>query len=92
MGVSPEDVNGIIEMLNLNARRLREARERRWRALNDEWGDWTERLADRDHLHEAARRELLPDRGRLPPFFTTARSYFGPVAERVLGEAPQAWI
>lgn len=92
MGVSPEDVNRIIEMLNLNARRLRVARERRWRALNDEWGDWTERLADRDHLHGAARRELLPDRGRLSQFFTTARSYFGPVAERVLGEAPQAWI
>lgn len=92
LGVSPEDVNGIIEMLNLNARRLREARERRWRALNDEWGDWTERLADRDRLHEAARRELLPDGGRLAQFFTTARSYFGPVAERVLGEAPQAWI
>ena len=92
VGVPPEDVNGIIEMLNLNAKRLRDARERRWRALNDEWGNWIERLVDRDHLHEAARRELLPDRGRLPQFFTTARSYFGPVAERVLGEAPQAWI
>ena len=88
-GVSPEDVNRTIETLNLNARRLRAARESRWRTLNEEWGDWT----DRHHLHEAARRELLPlDRGRLPQFFTTARSYFGPVAERVLGEVPQAWI
>ena len=92
MGVSPEDVNRTIEMVNLNARRLREARERHWRALNDEWGAWTERLADGDHLHEAARRELLPDRGRLPQFFTTARSYFGPVAERVLREAPREWL
>lgn len=91
LGASPEDVNRTIEMLNLNARRLRVARERRWRALNDEWGDWAG-LSDRDHLHGAARRELLPDHGRLPQFFTTARSYFGPVAERVLGEAPQAWI
>ena len=91
LGASPEDVNRTIEMLNLNARRLRVARERRWRALNDEWGDWTG-LADRDHLHGAARRELLPAPDRLPQFFTTARSYFGPVAERVLGEAPQAWI
>ena len=92
MGVSPEDVNRMIEMLNLNARRLRKARERRWWALSDEWGDWAERLADQGYLHEAARRELLPDPGRLPQFFTTARSYFGPVAERVLAEAPQTWV
>ena len=92
VGVSPEDVNRTIETLNLNAKRLRVARERRWRALNDEWGHWPERLADRDHLHAAARRELVPADGRLPQFFTTARSYFGPVAERVLGEAPREWI
>lgn len=29
-----------------NARRWRVARERRWRPLDDEWGAWTERLAD----------------------------------------------
>ena len=91
-GLSPDEVNRTVEMLNLNAERLRVAREARWRALSEEWGDWPERLADPDHLHEAARRELLPTNGRLPRFFTTARSYFGPVAEQVLGEAPQAWI
>ena len=30
--------------------------------------------------------------GDLPAFFTTARSFFGPVAEAVLGEHPQTWI
>ena len=76
----------------LNARRLRIARERRWRALSDAWGEWTERLSDPDQMHEAARRELLPANGRLSQFFTTARSYFGPLAERVLDEPPRAWI
>ena len=36
---------------------------------------------------------LMPDdAGRLVPFFTTARSYFGPLAERVLKQQPQGWI
>ena len=91
-GVSAGDVNETIEMLNLNARRLRVERETRWRDLSDAWGEWTERLGDPDQMHEAARRELLPANGRLPPFFTTTRSYFGPLAERVLGEPPRAWI
>jgi hypothetical protein len=36
---------------------------------------------------------LLPDtNGALQPFFTTARSLFGPFAESILARPPQAWI
>ena len=83
------DVVRTIEVLNLNAKRLRRARERRWRALNGEYG---ELVGDPDEMSRAARRELLPVASRLPDFFTTTRSYFGPVAERVLDEQPRAWI
>ena len=62
------------------------ARERRWTALNDEWGDF---LNDPELMHEAAKSELLPEEGRLRKFFTTSRCYFGLVAERVLGEQPR---
>ena len=88
-GFSVGDVNRTIEVLNLNARRLRIARERRWRALNEAWG---ERLDDSELTYKAARSELLPADGRLPEFFTTARCFFGPLAERVLNEPPRAWI
>ena len=88
-GVSAGDVNQTIEVLNLNARRLRIARERRWSALSEAWG---ELLGDSELRYRAARSELLPVDGRLPEFFTTARCYFGPLAERVLDEPPRAWI
>ena len=86
---SESNVTRTIEVLNLNAPRLRIQREKRWRALNDAWG---ELFDDADVMRNAARRELLPTGGRLTEFFTTRRSYFGPVAERVLGENPRAWI
>ena len=88
-GVSAGDVNRTIEVLNLNARRLRIARERRWSALNEAWGElW----GDSELRYKAARSELLPVGGRLPEFLTTARCFFGPLAERVLDEPPQSWI
>ena len=83
------DVVRTIELLNLNAKRLRRARERRWRALNYEYG---ELVGDLDQMSKAARRELLPVDSRLPDFFTTTRSYFGPVAERVLDDQREVWI
>ena len=88
-GVSAGHVNRTIEVLNLNARRLRIARARHWTALNEVWG---ELLGDSELTYKAARSELLPVDGRLPEFFTTARCFFGPVAERVLEEPPRAWI
>ena len=48
--------------------------------------------AARDELLKAARDELLPANGRLRRFFTTSRSYFGPIAEQVLDEPPRAWV
>lgn len=87
-GVSADDVARTIEVLNLNARRLLVARERRWRGLSDAWRD----LLDPDEMQVAARSELLPAGGELQQFFTTTRCYFGPAAERVLGERPRAWI
>ena len=88
-GVPANRVRVTIEVLNLNAERLRLARERRWTALNDEWGDF---LDDPELMHEAAKSELLPQDGRLRKFFTTSRCYFGLVAEQVLDEQPRAWV
>ena len=50
-----------------------------------------ELLGDSELRYKAAGSELLPVAGRLPEFFTTARCFFGPLAERVLDE-PRAWI
>ena len=71
VGVPADHVTRTIEVLNLNAPRLRVAREKRWRALNDAWG---QEFGDPDRMTEAARDELLPANGRLRRFFTTSRS------------------
>lgn len=78
-----------IVALNLNAERLRLAREKRWRALNEVWGEFH---GDQDVMDAAARGELSLQDGRLPRFFTTSRCFFGLAAERVLAEKPQVWI
>ena len=80
------DVNKINKTIDdirdLNVERLRRAREKRWRALNE---NWQELFNDPQIIQEAARMELLPtEDNRLSRFFTTSRSYFGPVAERIL--------
>ena len=83
-------VKRTIDILGLNVKRLQTSRKTHWRALSnnyDRYGDSPE------HMLEAARMELLPgEDNRLPQFFSTSRSYFGWAAERVLAEAPQAWI
>ena len=89
VGVSVDRVQRTIEILGLNVGRLRNARARHWRALVDVWKGFAE---DFGMMEEAAREELLPKNGRLPKFFTTNRSYFGSLSERVLNEPPQAWI
>lgn len=79
-----------IETLGLDVRRLQRARQRRWSGLNKMFEDG---LDDPDLIIEAARQELIPgEDGRLPAFFTTARWFFGPVADIVLAEPPQTWI
>ncbi len=83
-------INRTIDILGLNVERLRLAREKRSRALSD---NWREHYSDPQVMTEAARLELSPgDDARLPRFFTTSRSYFATVAEEILAEAPQAWI
>ena len=94
-GFLPDHVTRTIEILNLNAERLRSAREKRWNGLEEELGQIDE-LGDSDMVNNWMRSELTPDAaGRLVSLFTTTRSYFGtfsPLAERVLEQQPQAWI
>ena len=80
-------VEETIRILGLNVDRLKVARREHWRALS-------KYLANSEDIREAARRELLPEEGshRLKKFFSTTRSYFGPVAEEILAETPQEWI
>ena len=83
-------VNRTIEILGLNVERLRLAREKRWRTLDDNWERYH---ADPQVMTKAARMELLPDvDGNLPRFFTTSRSYFASLGESILTDEPQAWI
>ena len=91
-GIPAARVTHTIEILNLNAERLRLAREA-WR------NDLVERsgqIADPDDPSKIdvwIRTVLTPDEnGRLEQFFTTTRSYFGPLAERLLKQQPQVWI
>lgn len=89
-GFSVDSVNETIAMLGLNVERLRSERERLWRDLGDLWEAHRD---DTEIMEAAARAELLPsDDGKLPRFFTTARSYFAPVSESILVEPPQAWV
>ena len=86
-GFHVEHVRRTIEILGLNVRRLKQARQRKWRDLNEVY------MGELDTLGtEAARAELTLGNSVLPQFFTTARTFFGPFAEVVLGEPPQDWI
>ena len=88
-GVPAVYVRSTIGMLGLNVRRLQRARHKRWSDLIANFGE----LENPDRITAAARQELALDRrGHLPAFYTTARSFFGPAAETVVGEPPHAWI
>ena len=79
-----------INILGLNVRRLRLAREKRWNALNESWADYFD---NPPVMERAARGELLQnDNSKLPKFFTTSRSYFSSVGESILAECPEDWI
>lgn len=86
-GFQVEHVRRTIEILGLNVKRLVRARQRKWRNLNDIYTDDLDTLGT-----EAARVELTLGDNGLPPFFTTARTFFGPFAETVLNEPPREWI
>lgn len=85
-------VTRTIEILNLNAERLRLAREVRRNDLVELSGQ-ADDPDDPSKMDAWIRSVLTPDEnGRLEPFFTTARSYFGLLAEHVLEQQPQSWI
>ncbi len=89
-GFDADKVNRTIVILGLNVERLQRARENLWRALND---SWQEHHHDPVMMKEAARMELSPTDGNdLHRFFTTSRSWFGPLGEDVLKDEPQKWI
>ena len=88
-GFAAHRVERTIEVLGLNAGRLRDARIAVWELLDETWAS---HRGDTEVMVEAARRELLPSGGRIPRFFTTLRSYFGDAAETVLAEAPGEWV
>ena len=88
-GIPAARVTRTIEILNLNAERLRLAREARRNDLVELSGQFD----DPSKMDAWIRSVLTPDKnGRLEPFFTTARSYFGVLAEHVLGQQPQTWV
>ena len=89
-GRSADDVERTIRLLGLNVPRLKRARQDHWSNLSRMMPLY------RDHpdaIEQWARRNLLPDiDGNLFKFFTTTRSYFGELGERVLAEEPRDWI
>lgn len=92
-GLNAAEVQRAIDVLGLNAPRLQRARLTR---LENLMQVEVEQMAMSDYpvfMANWVRAELLPDGdGNLLEFFTTRRSYFGPLAERILAEPPQAWI
>ena len=89
-GFAVNRVQNTVAILGLNVERLRQERESLWNKLTQDWDGFA---LDDEIMLEAARGALLPDAdGKLPSFFTTARSYFGPLAESILAEPPQSWL
>lgn len=76
-----------INVLNLNCPLLRN-RRRRW---HDELEQLFEEHLNKDwSLEDLAAIDLLPLSGRLSPFFSTTRQFFGRIAEQVLSQqAPE---
>ena len=88
-GMPPERMERTIEVLNLNADRLRSARARRWIDLVEVSGA----IEGEEEMDAWVRFALKPDEnGLLTPFFTTTRCYFAPLSERILDEKPRSWI
>ena len=94
-GLAVAAVTGHIAGLGLDVRRLRQARATAWAALVP----ILEQRTDENDADYAARLDqdaaslLLPDGdGKLAPFFSTIRSFFGGRAEAALARTPQDWI
>lgn len=88
--VSIEDIDGTIATLGLNSPRLRTARASRWRELREQWEACD---GDTRIMRAIAEYDLSPnEKGELPAFFTTTRSFFGPLAEDVLDDPALPWV
>ena len=88
-GIPVSHVRRTIEILNLNAERLRLTRTKYWNELVERSGQFD----DPDKMNAWIRDVLIPDEnGQLSPFFTTNRSYFDPLSESILAQPPQTWI
>lgn len=83
-----------IQRLNLDSRVLRRQRAALWRDIDATVTRTWEALGDDDEAYAAAFDAVAPDflqivDGRLHNFWSTARAYFGPVAERWLSDHPE---
>ena len=88
-GRSASDVKEAIEILGLNIPRLVRARREFWDNLT-----WVRRRyqGNSDAIRKWAQLCLSPQNGNLRKFFTTSRSYFRELGERVLAQEPRNWV
>jgi len=89
-----EQAEAMLSCFNLNCTRLRNARFEIWKKLEEDLLQlWEEGKSDDEAFSELAGVYLLPDNsGKLPPFFTTRRSFLGESAEELLRNHPEGWI
>ena len=82
--------NYTIALLNLNSQFLLELRQAWWQEIEQLW---FQHHADDSSLADLAAVDLIPGRqgaGKLSPFFSLTRQFFGPLAEQVLQQhAPE---
>jgi uncharacterized protein (TIGR02646 family) len=94
-GIDATAVEKHIQGLRLNVGRLRNQREAVRSSLTETFQLFSQGPASvfRLQLLAFAESQLLPNESnRLSSFFTTTRSFFGPLAEQILERPPQAWI
>ena len=85
-GISTDDAKETIRLLGLDSQRLRNQRTKIWAEL-------AKFPTEASILVAAAEQTLRPQAtGALMPWFTTRRSFFGPLAEKLLARPPQNWI
>jgi uncharacterized protein (TIGR02646 family) len=96
-GISVNQAEATLSSLNLNCERLKKARKVVWEELENDCKARLDDGADDEAwtavLEECARVYLLPDAdARLSEFFTTCRSFFGGIGDRLLGMNEIDWV